>query len=107
MDKDYFEKIKGYKLIANKSLGQNFLINPDTAKKIVDLLEINEKDKVLEIGAGLGSLSYFLAKSPGFSELIDVDERMLLFLNEAFSSMVFSAIPMYKFTSRTGTCRAV
>lgn len=86
MDKDYFEKIKGYKLIANKSLGQNFLINPDTAKKIVDLLEINEKDKVLEIGAGLGSLSYFLAKSPGFSELIDVDERMLLFLNEEFKS---------------------
>ena len=83
-EKEYFEKIKSYKLIANKSLGQNFLINPQVAEKIVNLLEIKEKDKVLEIGAGLGSLSYFLAKSPGFSELIDVDERMLMFLNEQF-----------------------
>ena len=83
-EKEYFEKIKSYKLIANKSLGQNFLINSQVAEKIVSLLEIKEKDKVLEIGAGLGSLSYFLEKSPGFSELIDVDERMLMFLNEQF-----------------------
>lgn len=85
-EKEYFEKIKSYKLIANKSLGQNFLINPQVAEKIVSLLEINEKDRVLEIGAGLGSLSYFLEKSPGFSEFIDVDERMLMFLNEHFSA---------------------
>lgn len=84
-EKEYFEKIKSYKLIANKSLGQNFLINPQVAEKIVSLLEINEKDRVLEIGAGLGSLSYFLEKSQGFSVLIDVDERMLMFLNEQFS----------------------
>ena len=83
-EKEYFEQIKSYKLIANKSLGQNFLINPQTAEKIVNLLEIKDGDKVLEIGAGLGSLSYFLAKSPGKSQLIDVDERMLVFLKEQF-----------------------
>lgn len=83
-DKEYFEKIKSYKLLANKSLGQNFLINSQTAQKIVDLLKIEETDEVLEIGAGLGSLSYFLAKSPGKTVLIDVDERMLMFLNEHF-----------------------
>ena len=86
-EKDYFEKVKSYKLIANKSLGQNFLINSTTAEKIVSLLEINEKDRVLEIGAGLGSLSVFLAKTPGFSELIDVDERMLMFLEEQFKGV--------------------
>lgn len=83
-DKEYFEKVKSYKLIANKSLGQNFLINPQTAEKIVGLLNLKEGDKVLEIGAGLGSLSYFLAKSPAKSQLIDVDERMLMFLDEQF-----------------------
>ena len=83
-EKEYFEQIKSYKLIANKSLGQNFLINPQTAEKIVNLLEIKDGDKVLEIGAGLGSLSYFLAKSKGKSQLIDVDERMLMFLEEQF-----------------------
>lgn len=83
-EKNYFDKVKSYKLIANKSLGQNFLINPITAEKIVSLLEIDENDRVLEIGAGLGSLSIFLAKTRGFCELIDVDERMLMFLNEQF-----------------------
>ena len=62
-DKEYFEKVKSYKLIANKSLGQNFLINPQTAEKIVSLLDLKDDDHVLEIGAGLGSLSYYLSKS--------------------------------------------
>ena len=71
-------------MLANKSLGQNFLINPDIAKQIVRMLKIQAGDKVLEIGAGLGSLSYFLAKSPGKSDLIDIDERMLTFLSDQF-----------------------
>ena len=83
-EKEYFEKVKSYKLIANKSLGQNFLINPQIAEKIVDLLNLKEGDRALEIGAGLGSLSFFLAKSPAESQLIDVDERMLMFLDEQF-----------------------
>ena len=83
-EKEYFEKIKSYKLIANKSLGQNFLINPQIAEKIVNLLEVKPEDKVLEIGAGLGSLSYFLRRTLCSSQLIDVDERMLMFLNEEF-----------------------
>lgn len=85
-EKEYFEKVKRYKLIANKSLGQNFLINPQTAEKIVSLLELKESDHVLEIGAGLGSLSYYLSKSNSQSELIDIDERMLMFLDEQFKS---------------------
>jgi len=83
-EKEYFENIKSYKLIANKSLGQNFLINPQIAQKIVNLLELKENDRVLEIGAGLGSLSYYLAVAKCKTQLIDVDERMLTFLNEQF-----------------------
>ena len=80
----YFEDIKTYKYLANKSLGQNFLINPEIAEKIVAKLELNEQDNVLEIGAGLGSLSFFLAESMSKVELIDIDERMLSYLNEHF-----------------------
>ena len=83
-EREYFEQIKSYKLIANKSLGQNFLVNPQVAEKIVNLLDVTEGDKILEIGAGLGSLSYFLAKSNAQTQLIDVDERMLMFLEEQF-----------------------
>ena len=83
-EKEYFEKVKSYKLIANKSLGQNFLINPLVAQRIVGLLDLKENDKVLEIGAGLGSLSFFIEKSNCQAQLIDVDERMLMFLDEQF-----------------------
>lgn len=82
---EYFSLIKTYKLLANKSLGQNFLVNSDTAKSIVDLLDVDDSDKVLEIGAGLGSLSYFLVEK-GNVDLIDIDERMLNFLNENFAN---------------------
>lgn len=81
----YFENIKTYKLLANKSLGQNFLINPGIAEEIVKKLDLNETDNVLEIGAGLGSLSIFLASSKSNVTLIDIDERMLSFLTKTFS----------------------
>ena len=41
----YFENIKTYKLMANKSLGQNFLINAEIAEKIVNLLDLKVEDK--------------------------------------------------------------
>lgn len=81
---DFFNYIKSYKFLANKSLGQNFLINAEQAESIVSLLNIENEDLVLEIGAGLGSLSYFLAKSNAQITLIDIDERMLSSLNENF-----------------------
>lgn len=80
----YFENIKSFKYLANKSLGQNFLINPEIAEKIVKMLDISDDDIVLEIGAGLGSLSVFLADQNAKTTLIDIDERMLTYLNEKF-----------------------
>lgn len=84
----FFENIKSYKFLANKSLGQNFLINPYFAEKIVQKLDISKDDNVLEIGAGLGSLSYFLAEhNEAKTTLIDVDERMLTALNNNFGDL--------------------
>ena len=83
----YFEEVKSYKFIANKSLGQNFLVDANIAEKIVKKLDICEGDIVLEIGAGLGSLSYFLSQEKGHKTLIDVDEKMLQFLQEKFKNM--------------------
>ena len=80
----YFENIKTYKFLANKSLGQNFLINPEIAEKIVNLLDLESEDNTLEIGAGLGSLSIYLAESKSRIELIDIDERMLSHLEKTF-----------------------
>lgn len=83
----YFEEVKSYKFIANKSLGQNFLVDANIAEKIVQKLDLKEGDNTLEIGAGLGSLSYFLAQEKGQKTLIDVDEKMLAFLREKFKNI--------------------
>ena len=84
MSESFYNEIKSYKLLANKSLGQNFLINPDVSKTIVNLADLTENENTLEIGSGLGSLSYFLVKSPAKVHLIDIDDRMLQFLNDHF-----------------------
>jgi 16S rRNA (adenine1518-N6/adenine1519-N6)-dimethyltransferase len=59
---------------AKKSLGQHFLRRPDTARRIVDLLEIGPEDRVLEIGPGPGALSGFLrAAGPALLALVEKD----------------------------------
>lgn len=83
-DKEFFGHVKSYKFVANKSLGQNFLIDSNVASSIVSTLSLTKEDKVLEIGAGIGSLSYYLAKSDAQVTLIDVDERMVNIINEQF-----------------------
>ena len=60
----FYNEIKSYKLLANKSLGQNFLIDPSVCEKIINSLSLKKEDNLLEIGAGLGSLSYFLIDKP-------------------------------------------
>ena len=46
---------------AKKSLGQNFLVDPNIIKKIVNLTKINEKN-ILEIGPGRGALTNEILK---------------------------------------------
>ena len=81
---EFFDYIKAMRLLATQELGQNFLINPDVSKKIVDLLDVQSTENVLEIGAGFGSLSYFLLETKGLSFLLDVDPKTIVFLKEQF-----------------------
>ena len=83
----YFEEVKSYKFIANKSLGQNFLVDSNVAERIVQKLDLEQGDNTLEIGAGLGSLSFFIVQQKGTKTLIDVDEKMLGFLREKYKNM--------------------
>lgn len=83
----FFDYIKSMRLLATKDIGQNFLINPSTAKRIVDLLDVNKEEKVLEIGAGFGSLSYFLVEGKGHTVLLDIDPKTIAFLTEQFTDL--------------------
>lgn len=67
-----------------KELGQNFLRNEIAIQKIVDLLNISEKDEILEIGPGEGVLTKVcLQKDIKFKLIaLDVDPRSVEELNK-------------------------
>ena len=65
-----------------QSLGQNFLRDPNTARKIVDSLKAGPEAHVVEIGPGQGALTGILAsKYPTFTAL-EIDERAVHLLEE-------------------------
>ena len=64
----------------DKDYGQNFLIDPEISKRIVDAANLEKNDKVLEIGPGIGSLSHFISLSGADVTLVDIDRRMVDFL---------------------------
>ena len=55
--------MKKYNIRANKSLGQNFLINNEVVENIVNSSDISKEDMVIEIGPGLGTLTKYLLES--------------------------------------------
>jgi 16S rRNA (adenine1518-N6/adenine1519-N6)-dimethyltransferase len=70
----------------HKSKGQNFLVQPRVADRIVDAAEIGRGDNVLEIGPGLGILSDRLVQRPfRHLTLIELDDRLATQLRERFA----------------------
>ena len=73
---------------AKKSLGQNFLIDQNILKKIVNITEIENKN-VLEIGPGTGNLtSYILSKRPRKIFVIEKDEYLANRLTNNFKNKI-------------------
>ncbi len=64
-----------------KSLGQNFLQDPNTLDKIANAADIAPTDTVLEIGAGTGALTIKLAQRAAQVLAIEIDERLLPLLH--------------------------
>ena len=76
--------LKKYGISANKSLGQNFLINDEVVQGIVDKAEISKDDLVIEIGPGLGTLTKELLEKAGKVVAIELDTRMIQILTDRF-----------------------
>ena len=71
-----------------KSLGQNFLIDRNVLEKIVDVVDITNKE-VLEIGPGSGNLTTFiLKKNPKKVYTIEKDDDLALLLQDKFSNEI-------------------
>lgn len=78
--------MKKYGIKANKSLGQNFLINSEVVESIVGSSQICEQDMVIEIGPGLGTLTKYLLEKAGKVLCIELDKRMIKILENRFAS---------------------
>lgn len=66
----------------SRALGQNFLADPNTARRIARLAEVGPGDQVVEIGAGLGSLTLALAETGATVVAVEVDNYLLSPLTE-------------------------
>ena len=77
--------MKKYKIKANKSLGQNFLIDDTALQDIANGANIEENDLVIEIGPGLGSLTKLLLEKARKVICIELDKKMVKILKERFS----------------------
>ena len=74
---------------AKKSLGQNFLIDKNILKKIVDVGNINSNDKVLEIGPGTGNLTEYIVKAnPKTIIVVEKDFNLTKLLKNKFKKKV-------------------
>ena len=69
--------LKRYGIRPKKSLGQNFLVEPAGLMKVITAAELTGSEEVLEIGAGLGSLTYLLAQSSARVTAVEIDRHML------------------------------
>lgn len=68
-----------------RSLGQNFLADRNILSKICDEAALDEKDRVVEIGPGKGSLTEMLAQRAGKVTAIEKDLRLENLLREKFA----------------------
>ena len=59
-----------------KKLGQNFVIDPNTVRKIVRLAGVHAGDRVIEIGPGLGSLTLGLTEVGAEVNAVEIDHRL-------------------------------
>lgn len=76
--------LKKYGIQANKSLGQNFLINENVIDTIIESANINKEDLIIEIGPGLGTLTSRLLEKAGKVICVELDTRMIQILEDRF-----------------------
>ncbi|MGF3141495.1 16S rRNA (adenine(1518)-N(6)/adenine(1519)-N(6))-dimethyltransferase RsmA [Facklamia sp. P13064] len=77
--------MKQYDIKMKKSLGQNFLVEPQILQRLVEVAEIDSETTVIEIGPGIGALTEFLALSAKKVLAFEIDQRFVNILQDTLS----------------------
>ena len=67
---------------AKKKFGQNFLIDLSVINNIIKSISPKPEDKILEIGPGMGALTFEILKFTNSIDVIEIDEDMINFLDK-------------------------
>jgi 16S rRNA (adenine1518-N6/adenine1519-N6)-dimethyltransferase len=74
-------------LAADRSFGQNFLVDPSVLNAVVDAADVTGRDTVLEVGPGLGTLTRELAARARRVVAVELDARLLPVLEETLAGL--------------------
>lgn len=72
--------LQDFDIRPSRALGQNFVADPNTVRRIAAIAEVGPGHKVVEIGAGLGSLTLALAETGAEVLAVEVDRRLMTVL---------------------------
>lgn len=77
--------LKKYGIKANKDLGQNFLVDDNVVRNIIDSAKVSKEDLIIEIGPGVGTLTKELLEKAGKVIAVELDTRMITILKARFA----------------------
>ena len=81
------ELLARYDLVPRKALGQHFLADPNLVHKLVGLAALEPGRRVVEVGAGTGTLTRALAEAAAQVVAYEVDERLRPVLSEVLEGL--------------------
>jgi 16S rRNA (adenine1518-N6/adenine1519-N6)-dimethyltransferase len=79
--------LRRHRIFPKKSFGQNFMVDSSMFPCLVEYASLNQNDVVLDIGAGLGFLTSFLAERCKNVVAVEADGRLVQVLREQLSGV--------------------
>lgn len=77
--------IEKYQFNFQKRYGQNFLIDTNILKKIIEEAGVTKEDCVVEIGPGIGTMTQYLAESAREVVAVEIDKNLIPILKDTLS----------------------
>jgi 16S rRNA (adenine1518-N6/adenine1519-N6)-dimethyltransferase len=93
---DIQQLLREHQLKPSRALGQNFLADPNTVRRIARLAAVGPGDRVVEVGAGLGSLTLGLAQSGAAVTAVETDRYLLPVLRSVLATRGADGVDVIK-----------